>query len=164
VLVLVLAAQARGATRHPHVRPVEKRIAWLEQRLQVHRFGCRHPRKVRRSEWYCHAGSWTRRELREARRELWRRDWAWWIWLPDKYARVGACETGYGKRPGRWDWDSGRYVSAFGIYRPAYAQFAHQLGLRSWDEPGVRTAREQYRVARAIHARYGWGAWGCEGA
>jgi len=91
-------------------------------------------------------------------------EWNWQSWLPDKFARVGACETGYGKKPGSWTWDSGTYVSAFGIYRPAYAQFARITGTPTWDEPGARTPREQYTVASAIQARFGWGAWGCSGA
>lgn len=82
--------------------------------------------------------------------------WNWEKWLPDKFARVGACETGYGRKPGRWDWDSGTYVSAFGIYRPAYEAYHH------WT--GHNTPREQYEVAAAIQARFGWGAWGCGGA
>jgi len=90
--------------------------------------------------------------------------YAWSDWLPDKYARVGACETGYGKRPGSWTWDSGTYVSAFGIYRAGYNQFARILGLPAWDDPGHRTPREQYLVAQYIQRRFGWGAWGCGGA
>jgi hypothetical protein len=94
---------------------------------------------------------------------------AWEKWLPDKWARVGACETGYGRRPGRWDWDSGVYVSFAGIIRGGYATFAHRLGLRSWDETRLElgrlpTPREQYRVAAALAAEYGFGAWGCGGA
>lgn len=93
----------------------------------------------------------------------------WRSWLPDKWARIGACETGYGQRPGRWDWDSGTYVSAFGIYRPGYAQHAAYIGLLGWDETRRRlgrlpTPREQLRVAEEIQRRYGFGAWGCGGA
>jgi hypothetical protein len=96
--------------------------------------------------------------------EQWSYEWEWQRWLPDKFARVGACETGYGKRPGSWTWDSGTYVSAFGIYRPAYAQFARSIGQPAWDDAGVRTPRQQYLVASAIQRRFGWGAWGCGGA
>lgn len=85
-----------------------------------------------------------------------RYQYAWSEWLPDKFARVGACETGYGKRPGSWTWDSGTYVSAFGIYRPAYEAY------HRWT--GSNTPREQFEVAAAIQARFGWGAWGCGGA
>lgn len=83
-------------------------------------------------------------------------EWNWQAWLPDKFARVGACETGYGKRPGSWTWDSGTYVSAFGIYRPAYEAYHRWTGHNS--------PREQYEVAAAIQRRFGWSAWGCGGA
>jgi len=89
-------------------------------------------------------------------KRVWEYQYAWWKWLPDKFARVGACETGYGKKPGSWTWDSGTYVSAFGIYRPAYEAYHH------WT--GHNTPREQYEVAAAIQARFGWGAWGCGGS
>lgn len=82
--------------------------------------------------------------------------WHWWKWLPDKYVRVGHCETGGtpgATRAGNWHWDSGTYVSAFGIIRAAFP---------TWN--GHNTPREQYEVARSIQARYGWGAWGCGGA
>ncbi len=85
--------------------------------------------------------------------------YAWWKWLPDKFRRVGHCETGStagGTAAGNWHWDSGTYVSAFGIYRPAYEAYHH------WT--GRNTPREQYEVAAAIQESYGWGAWGCGGA
>jgi hypothetical protein len=101
-----------------------------------------------------------------ALRLRYRFEYDWRRWLPDKFARVGACETGYGQRPGSWTWDTrqfdaqghfvGGYVSAFGIYAPAYEAFHRWTGLN--------TPREQYEVAAAIHERYGWGAWGCGGA
>lgn len=81
----------------------------------------------------------------------WSYSWEWQRWLPAKFYRVARCETGV-----RWDWDSGTYVSAFGIIRVAYEQFHH------WT--GHNTPREQYEVAERIRARYGWSAWGCGGA
>jgi hypothetical protein len=95
--------------------------------------------------------------------------WDWWKWMPAKLQRVGACETGYGKRPGNFHWDSGTYVSFAGIIRDGYATFAHALGLRSWDETRRElgrdpTPREQVLVTIALQSRYGWGAWGCGGS
>jgi hypothetical protein len=95
--------------------------------------------------------------------------WYWWKWMPVKLQRVGACETGYGKRPGNFHWDSGLYVSFAGIIRDGYATFAHRLGLRSWDETRRElrrdpTPREQVLVTLALQEEYGWGAWGCGGA
>ena len=105
------------------------------------------------------------------RYERWHRyHYAWREWLPDKWQRIGACETGYGKRPGNWHWDSGRYVSAFGIYRPAYADDAHHAGLLSWDETLRKlhrypTPREQYRTALSHYRLHGgFSGWGCRGA
>lgn len=120
-------------------------------------WGCESARR-RAVEW--------RAKARRARTvvEKWLADqYAWERWLPDKFARVGACETGYGQRPGNWAHDSGTYVSAFGIIRSAYDDFSHRLGYPGWDEGG-RTPRQQYEVAAAIEAAYGWSAWGCGGA
>jgi hypothetical protein len=84
--------------------------------------------------------------------------WRWQKWLPPVWQRIGACETGYGKRPGNWHWNSGTYQGAFGFHRS------------SWDAfrlPGYPTEAynatpwQQYRVALAIHRRYGFTGWGC---
>lgn len=105
-----------------------------------------------------------------SRARLWRRDnYSWRLWLPDKWQRVGACETGYGRRPGSFSWDSGRYVSFAGIYRPAFDQHAHYIGQLGWDETKRRlgrlpTPREQYNVALEIWRRYGFSGWGCRNA
>lgn len=103
--------------------------------------------------------------------EAWLEDqFHWEAWLPDVWQRLGACETGYGRRPGNFRWDSGRYVSAFGIYRPAYADDAHRIGHLSWDETIARlgrlpTPREQYDAALShYHANGGFSGWGCRGA
>jgi hypothetical protein len=88
--------------------------------------------------------------------ERWAYEYDWASWLPDKFRRVGHCETGGtsgATAAGNWAWDSGRFVSAFGIYRPAYEAY------HTWT--GRNTPREQYEVAAAIQARYSWGAWGC---
>ncbi len=91
----------------------------------------------------------------------------WREWLPDNWRRLGACETGYGREPGSWSWDSGRYVSAFGIYRAGYADDAHRIGQLSWDETiqklkRLPTPREQYLAALSHLRTYGDG-WGCPG-
>lgn len=130
-------------------KPV-KNIPWLEHRLQEHRYICKHGKGHSRW-WHCHAKVWTAKSLAHARLV---HDWQWRLWLPAKFYRVARCETGV-----RWDWDSGTYVSAFGIVRVAYDQFARELGLHTWD--GHRSPWEQYRVADAIQKRYSWSAWGC---
>ncbi len=83
-------------------------------------------------------------------------EYAWWKWLPDKFRRVGRCETGGtsgATSAGNWHWDSGTYVSAFGIIRAAFP---------TWN--GHNSPREQYEVAASIQRRYGWSAWGCGNA
>ena len=88
--------------------------------------------------------------------------WKWQVWLPDKWQRVGACETGYGKRPGRWDWNSGTYQGAFGFYHGSWDQFKPV----SWwpREAYLATPWQQYQTALAIHRRFGFSGWGCRGA
>jgi hypothetical protein len=88
--------------------------------------------------------------------------WNWKAWLPDKWARIGACETGYGQRPGRWDWNSGVYQGAFGFSVSSWDQFKPV----SWwpDEAYLATPWQQYRTALEIHKRYGFSGWGCRNA
>jgi hypothetical protein len=88
--------------------------------------------------------------------------WNWQVWLPDKWARIGACETGFGQRPGRWDWNSGTYQGAFGFAVSSWDQFKPV----SWwpDEAYLATPWQQYQVALEIHARYGFSGWGCRNA
>ena len=87
--------------------------------------------------------------------------WKWQKWLPDKWQRIGACETGYGKRPGQWDWNSGTYQGAFGFAVSSWDQFKRD-GYPS--EAYLATPWQQYQVALAIWRRYGFTGWGCGGA
>lgn len=88
--------------------------------------------------------------------------WNWQVWLPDKWARIGACETGYGQRPGRWDWNSGTYQGAFGFAVSSWDAFKP---VAWWpDEAYLATPWQQYQTALAIYDRYGLSGWGCRGA
>jgi hypothetical protein len=87
--------------------------------------------------------------------------WNWQSWLPDKWQRIGACETGYGKRPGAWNWNSGTYQGAFGFYYGTWDQYKPR-GAPS--EAYLATPRQQYQAALNVHADHGYGAWGCGGA
>ena len=67
----------------------------------------------------------------------------WQVWLPDNWQRLGACETGYGKRPGNWNHHNSLYVSAFGShnlkisrYIPSGMCFA--LDMSTWDVAYLR--------------------------
>jgi hypothetical protein len=94
----------------------------------------------------------------------------WQAWLPAKHRRVGACETGYGREPGDFTWDSGTYVSFAGIYRPGYDDDAHRIGNLGWDETKrklgrIPTPREQMQAVDSHRAAHGgWSGWGCRGA
>lgn len=91
----------------------------------------------------------------------------WPAWLPDKWQRVGACETGYGKRPGRWDWNSGIYQGAFGFYHGSWDAFVSRADPKAGPYPSEAyeaTPRQQYEVALAIWRAYGFSGWGCRGA
>jgi hypothetical protein len=91
--------------------------------------------------------------------------YAWREWLPAVWYRLARCETHV-----RWDWDSGKYVSAFGIYRAGYSDDAHRIGHLGWDETvrklgRLPTPREQYLAALShFHANGGFSGWGCRGA
>ena len=92
---------------------------------------------------------------------------AWATWLPDKWQRVGACETGYGQRPGRWDWNSGTYQGAFGFYHGSWDAFVPRADPKAGPYPSEAyqaTPRQQYEVALAIWRAYGFSGWGCRGA
>lgn len=121
------------------------------------------------------AKRWQKRaQVAQKAYQRWHFHWAWWDWLPAKHQRVAACETGHqgGTGPGgsRWDWDSGTYVSAFGIYRPAYNDDAARAGNLGWDETKRKlgrlpTPREQMQAVDSHRAAHGgWSGWGCRGA
>lgn len=129
------------------------------------RYGCR--ATVRRAEEWRDRARAAVRALAQYRH----RQFAWWVWMPrgSKWYRVASCETGYGGDP-NWSHDSGTYVSAFGIYRPGYADDAHRIGNLSWDETRrllgrLPTPREQYDAALSHYrANGGFSGWGCRGA
>ena len=82
--------------------------------------------------------------------------YAWWKWLPDKWQRIGACETGYGRRPGNWKWNSGTYQGAFGFYHGSWDAFIHYADPKAGPYPSeayLATPRQQYEVALAIWRR-----------
>ena len=91
----------------------------------------------------------------------WHYHYAWWDWMPDKWQRVGACETGYGKRPGRFDWNSGTYQGFAGFYFGTWDAYKPR-GAPS--EAYLATPRQQYQCALNVYAAHGYGAWGCGGA
>lgn len=110
----------------------------------------------------------TRAQAEAARTVRWNHyHYAWWDWLPDKWQRVGACETGYGKRPGNWRHSNSAYQGAFGFAVSSWDAFVPRADGRAGPYPSEAwqaTPRQQYEVALAIWRMYGFSGWGCRGA
>ena len=74
-------------------------------------------------------------------------------WLPRLFYSISLCETG-----GNWSHATRDYVSAFGIFRGAWADYRPK-----WvpSVPELATPKQQYAVALAIASRAGLTAWEC---
>lgn len=91
----------------------------------------------------------------------------WTAWLPDKWQRIGACETGYGRRPGNWRHSNSSYEGAFGFAKSSWDAFKYRADRKAGPYPAdawQATPRQQYEVALAIYRMYGLSGWGCRGA
>ena len=106
------------------------------------------------------AGEWKARAAAALTR--WNHHFAWWLWLPANWQDLGACETGYGQRPGNFAHANSKYVSAFGISRREYDADAAYFGAPPWNDTNPPTPRQQYAAARGHLARFGDG-WTCAG-
>ena len=106
--------------------------------------------------------------LARERYEAWRTyHYAWREWLPDKWQRVGACETGFGRRPGNWRHSNSSYEGAFGFAKSSWDAFKYRADPKAGPYPEdawQATPRQQYEVALAIWRAYGFSGWGCRGA
>lgn len=111
-----------------------------------------------------------RERAKQARADLarWRRyQYAWWEWMPIGWQNIGACETGYGRRPGNFRHNSGTYQGFAGFYRGSWDAFVSEADPKAGPYPTEAynaTPRQQYEVALAIWRRYGLSGWGCRGA
>lgn len=106
-------------------------------------------------------------QARKAYLVWWDYHWNWPKWLPDKWQRVGACETGYGKRPGNWRHSNSMYEGAFGFAKSSWDAFKVRADPKAGPYPAdawMATPRQQYEVALAIWRAYGFSGWGCRGA
>ena len=93
--------------------------------------------------------------------------WDWWKWLPSKWQRIGACETGYGRRPGNWRHSNSSYEGAFGFAKSSWDSFKYRADPKAGPYPAdawQATPRQQYEVALAIYRAYGLSGWGCRNA
>ena len=88
------------------------------------------------------------------------RQWNWQAWLPDKWRRIGICETQL-----NWRHSNGSHVSAFGISRQAYNQDAAVYGAPAWDDRRIPSPWNQYQAALGHYKLHGgFAGWGCRGA
>ena len=111
---------------------------------------------------------WTkRRNACTAVLSEWKRQWDWPAWLPDKWQRIGACETGYGKRPGNFRHSNSSYEGFAGFAKQSWDSFKYRADPKAGPYPEdawQATPRQQYEVALAIWRAYGFSGWGCRNA
>ena len=96
-----------------------------------------------------------------------RYQYAWWEWMPRGWQNIGACETGYGRRPGNFRHNSGTYQGFAGFAVSSWDAFVRSADPKAGPYPSeayLATPRQQYEVALAIWRRYGLSGWGCRGA
>ncbi len=84
------------------------------------------------------------------------RQYNWAAWLPDKWRRIGQCETGL-----NWHHQNSSYEGAFGFAQQSWDNFK-PAGYP--DHASQATPWQQYQVALAIYNRYGYSGWGCRNA
>lgn len=171
----ILGSVTPGASRSETACSAHKAVKFYARRLNEHRarMGAQgKPVKVRSARTECprylahvlqrKARAW---RLRAERWVAYHYDWR--SWLPAKWQRIGACETGYGRRPGQWTWNSGTYQGAFGFYHGSWDAFRARADRKAGPYPAEAynaTPRQQYEVALAIYRAYGFSGWGCRGA
>jgi hypothetical protein len=100
--------------------------------------------------------------------ERWHRyHYDWRSWMPDKWQRIGACETGYGRRPGNFRHSNSSYEGFAGFAKSSWDAFKYRADPKAGPYPEdawQATPRQQYEVALAIYREYGFSGWGCRGA
>jgi hypothetical protein len=87
--------------------------------------------------------------------------------MPDKWQRIGACETGYGKRPGNFRHSNSSYEGFAGFAKSSWDSFKYRADPKAGPYPEdawQATPRQQYEVALAIWRAYGFSGWGCRNA
>jgi hypothetical protein len=147
----------------------QRAIGYYRQKYRQHRTAMRSsgpPARV----WYSCATAVRRAQEWRARAAAAKRTLAkwvayhyhWWEWLPANWQALGACETGYGKRPGNFRHANSGFVSAFGISRSIYSRDADYHGVPHWNDANPPTPRQQYLAALGHYAMFGDG-WTCPG-
>ncbi len=160
-IALTLTATAAQAKRTPiTVRISDKIVAtWVcQDKIPTERTHARSPwKKHGKSFRVAELNRWTLRHqaclevLHERARQ-----YNWQAWLPDKWRRVGMCETQL-----NWQHSNSGYQGAFGFAIQSWDQFK----LPGYpDEAWQASPWQQYQVALAIWRRFGFSGWGCRAA
>ncbi len=160
VASLVVVSRARAAQPSIQVRTAQTIVATWKCQDKIPE-----PRTAARSPWKPHSRAYRAQELQRWQ-ERWRactyvlreraRQWHWEEWLPDKWRRIGVCETGL-----NWQHYNSSYEGAFGFATSSWDAFK-PAGYP--DHASQASPWEQYQVALAIYNRYGFSGWGCRGA
>ncbi len=88
--------------------------------------------------------------------------YAWSHWLPQKWVRIGICETGL-----NWQHSNSSYEGAFGFALQSWDSFVPRANPKAGPYPPnayMATPRQQYEVALAIYRMFGFSGWGCRNA
>jgi hypothetical protein len=129
-----------------------------QDKLPQHRTAARSPWKHHtQAYWARELNLWTNR-LTACRAILTERarQWNWQAWLPDKWRRIGQCETQL-----NWQHQNSSYEGAFGFATSSWDAFK-PAGYP--DHASQASPWQQYQVALAIYNRYGLSGWGCRDA
>jgi hypothetical protein len=115
------------------------------------------PRTKAANVWAKHSPGYRRYQLRQWRARLEAcRQQNWQAWLPDKWRRIGICETQL-----NWRHYNSSYEGAFGFATSSWDAFK-PAGYP--DHASQATPWQQFQVALAIYRRYGLSGWGCRNA
>jgi hypothetical protein len=159
-ITLILTATAYAKAPSIQTRTAETIVATWRCQDKIPR-----DRTPARSPWKHHSTSYRAAEL-----NLWQgrlagcrkilsdraREWNWQAWLPDKWRRIGQCETQL-----NWQHYNSSYEGAFGFATSSWDAFK-PVGYP--DHASQASPWEQYQVALAIYRRYGLSGWGCRNA
>lgn len=159
-MLAITSAASAHYKQHTHTNYADKRAEYehrLDHASDVARFFENHPQLARTKAGriavrsHKRLAKWSERELREINEYVYSGRF-----LPRVWFHIATCESGHD--PPNWRHDSGTYQGAFGFHHQSWDGF-NTFGYPS--EAYLATPEQQYRVALAIHHKYGFTGWGC---
>ncbi len=163
ILAALLVATRAQAADPPKGATIAREIVatWVcQDNLGVPRTPARNPWNLKHHSaaykaWLLNAWTLRHTDCRESLAAK-KRQWNWQAWLPDKWRRIGQCETQL-----NWFHHNSGYQGAFGFATQSWDAFK----LPGYPEDANQASPwQQYQVALAIYNRYGLSGWGCRGA